>query len=145
MSEHAVPPAEGREVLKRVAISLYSGGSDTTVSANTSFFLLMSLHPEVQRKAQEEIDRVVGHDRLPDAQDRKNIPYVDAIMREVMRLNPVTPLGESQCGQAPLDLLTCALAVPHRLKEDDVYEGMLVRRPSLLKGLQHVTTCQAEP
>jgi len=126
-------------VLKRVAISLYSGGSDTTVSANTSFFLLMGLHPEVQRKAQEEIDRVIGHDRLPNAQDRKNLPYVDAIMREVMRLDPVLPLGEFQCGQAPLDLLTGALAVPHRLKEDDVYEGMLSWR-LIPRSLNNVAT-----
>jgi len=97
---------EGREVVKRAAVSLYGGGTDTTLSANSAFFLLMSLHPEVQRKAQEEIDRVVGHDRLPNAQDRKDLPYVDAIMKEVMRLNPVTPL-----------------AIPHRLKEDDLYEG----------------------
>ena len=55
----------------------------------------MSLHPEVQRKAQEEIDRVVGHDRLPSSQDKKDLAYVNAIMKEVMRLNPVVPLGES--------------------------------------------------
>ena len=114
---------EGKEMLKRVASSLYGGGTDTTVSATSSFFLLMSLHPEVQRKAQEEIDRVVGYDRLPNAQDRNNLPYVDAIMREVMRLNPVAPLGKSQC-DVPLELLTCAPGLPHRLKEDDVYEGM---------------------
>ena len=114
--------AEGREMLKRVAASLYGGGTDTTVSANSSFFLLMSLHPEVQRKAQEEIDRVVGHDRLPNAQDRKDLPYVNAIMKEVSRLNPVAPLGETQC-EVLLGLLTCALGIPHRLKEDDVYEG----------------------
>jgi len=87
--------AEGREILKRVAVSLYGGGSDTSVSANGSFFLLMSLYPDVQRRAQQEIFRVVGHDRLPNAQDRKDLPYVNAIMREVMRLNPVVPLGES--------------------------------------------------
>ena len=86
---------EGREILKRVAVSLYGGGTDTTVSANGSFFQLMSRYPEVQRKAQEEIDRVVGHDRLPSAQDKKDLPYVNAIMKEVMRLNPVAPLGES--------------------------------------------------
>jgi len=83
--------ALGREILKRVAVSLYGGGTDTTVS----FFHLMSLHPEVQRKAQEEIDRVVGHDRLPSSQDKKDLAYVNAIMKEVMRLNPVVPLGES--------------------------------------------------
>lgn len=116
--------AEGREVLKRVASSIFGAGSDTTISANSSFFLLMSLHSEVQRKAQEEIDRVVGHDRLPTAQDRKDLPYVDAIMREVARLNPVTPLGEHE-SYASLGILTCALALPRRLKQDDVYEGML--------------------
>ena len=87
--------AEGKEILKRVAVSLYGGGTDTTVSANASFFHLMSLHPEVQRKAQEEIDRVVGHDRLPSSQDKKDLPYVNAIMKEVVRLNPIAPLGES--------------------------------------------------
>jgi cytochrome P450 len=86
--------AEGREILKRVAVSLYGAGTDTTISANASFFQLMSLHPEVQRKAQEEIDRVVGHDRLPCAQDKKDLPYCNAILREVTRLNPVVPLGE---------------------------------------------------
>jgi len=127
-------------MLKRVASSLYGGGSDTTASANSSFFLLMSLHPEIQRKAQEEIDRVIGHDRLPNAQDRKDLPYVNAIMREVMRLNPVVPLGEDQC-KVLLSLLTCALAFPHRLKEDDVYGGMLLSEvvtKSLDKG--QVTT-----
>ena len=112
-------------MLKRVAASLYGGGTDTVVSANSSFFLLMSLHPEVQRKAQEEIDRVVGHDRLPNAQDRKDLPYADAIMREVARLNTVVPLCETQC-EVLFSLLTCALGIPHRLREDDVYEGGLL-------------------
>ena len=130
--------AEGREMFKRVAGTLYGGGTDTVVSANSSFFLLMSLHPDVQRKAQEEIDRVVGHDRLPNAQDRKDLPYVDAVMREVARLNTVVPLGESQC-DVLLGLLTCALGLPHRLREDDIYEGMLLsavvtKNPSALNG-----------
>jgi hypothetical protein len=95
----------------------------------------MSLHPNVQRKAQEEIDRVIGHDRLPNVQDRKDLPYVEAIMREVMRLNPVTPLGGSHCSAA-FALLTCALALPHCLKEDDVYNGMKVD----LKVFPHTMT-----
>ena len=117
--------AKGIEMLKRVATSFQGGGTDTVISANSSFFLLMSLHPEVQRKAQEEIDRVVGHDRLPNAQDRKDLPYIDAIMKEVARLNTVVPLGETQC-EGLLGLLSCALGIAHRLKEDDVYEGMFL-------------------
>jgi cytochrome P450 len=53
----------------------------------------MVLHPEVQAKAQAEIDRVVGKDRLPDFDDRPALPYLEAIMRETLRWYPVVPLG----------------------------------------------------
>ena len=54
----------------------------------------MALNPDVQARAQEEIDRIVGKDRLPKVSDRVNLKYVDCVMREVMRLNPVAPLGK---------------------------------------------------
>lgn len=57
----------------------------------------MALYPDIQVKAQEEIDRVVGKDRLPNGADRVNLKYVDCVMREVMRLYPVAPLGEWGC------------------------------------------------
>lgn len=50
-----------------------------------TFFLAMLAYPEVQRKAQEEIDRVVGNGRLPTLEDRKNLPYVDAVVNEAFR------------------------------------------------------------
>jgi len=53
----------------------------------------MQLYPEVQRKAQEEIDRVVGRDRLPTISDRPNLPYIEAVIKELLRWNPVAPLG----------------------------------------------------
>ena len=53
----------------------------------------MTLYPEVQRKAQEEIDRVIGSDRLPTFADRENLPYLEALVSEVHRWTPVTPLG----------------------------------------------------
>lgn len=55
----------------------------------------MTLYPDIQRKAQEELDRVVGSDRLPTFSDRKNLPYVDALVREAIRWHPVVPLGKS--------------------------------------------------
>jgi len=58
-----------------------------------SFFLAMVLYPEVQRKAQAEIDAVVGRDRLPDFGDRPLLPYVSAILQETFRWHPVLPLG----------------------------------------------------
>jgi cytochrome P450 len=53
----------------------------------------MVLHPEVQAKAQADIDRVVGKDRLPDFDDRPGLPYLDAILRETLRWHPVFPMG----------------------------------------------------
>ena len=58
-----------------------------------SFFLAMVRYPEVQKKAQEEIDRVVGPDRLPTLADRDNLPYMKALCTEVLRWIPVGPLG----------------------------------------------------
>lgn len=55
------------------------------VSALHSFVLAMVLYPEVQAKAQEEIDRVTGKERLPTFSDRKDMPYLDCILKEVMR------------------------------------------------------------
>lgn len=53
----------------------------------------MIMHPKAQRRAQEEIDRVVGTSRLPDFGDRESLVYVEAIYREVLRWHPPVPLG----------------------------------------------------
>ena len=50
-----------------------------------SFVLAMLLHPDVQKAAQAEIDRVVGQNRLPELKDRDSLPYVTAVLRETFR------------------------------------------------------------
>ena len=55
----------------------------------------MTLYPEVQWKAQTEIDEVVGNSRLPDFSDQDALPYVQAVLKEVLRWHPVVPLGLS--------------------------------------------------
>lgn len=55
----------------------------------------MALHPDVCSKAQAEIDAVVGSDRLPKVTDRAALPYVDALVKEVMRWYPMLPLSTS--------------------------------------------------
>ena len=65
-----------------------------TVAALHVFFLAMTLYPEVQRKAQEELDSVVGSDRLPTMEDRDALPYIDAVVKETFRWFPVVPMGE---------------------------------------------------
>ena len=54
----------------------------------------MQLYPEVQRKAQAELDSVVGTDRLPTLKDRDDLPYVTHVCWELYRWLPVGPLGE---------------------------------------------------
>ena len=61
-----------------------------------TFFLAMALYPEVQAKAQSEIDRITGGNRLPSYEDRDSLPYLNAMIKEVLRWNPVTPLGKGQ-------------------------------------------------
>jgi cytochrome P450 len=87
---------------------LVTDGKQTS-SAIKTFFYYMALHPEIQKKAQEEIDRVVGNQRLPDFNDRQSMPYSDAIYREVMRIRPVFPLD-----------------LPHTSTEDDIYNGYFI-------------------
>lgn len=75
----------------------------------------MSIFPEAQRKAQEEIDQVVGQDRLPNVSDRPNLPYVEALVKEVLRWHPVAPMG-----------------LPHTSSEDDIAEGYFIPKDALL-------------
>ena len=58
-----------------------------------AFTLAMVENPHVWKRAQAEIDAVVGPDRLPEFDDRQSLPYVGAVIREVMRWIPVFPLG----------------------------------------------------
>ncbi|KAJ6572322.1 cytochrome P450 [Mycena capillaripes] len=93
-----------QELTLRNILSVCYSGAYTTVSALGTFILAMTMYPEVQAKAQAAIDEIVGRSRLPDFED--DIPYVDAVVNEVLRWRPVTPL-----------------ALPHAATEDDMYKG----------------------
>ncbi|KAL5480690.1 hypothetical protein ACEPAI_9630 [Sanghuangporus weigelae] len=64
-----------------------------TTTALTVFFFMMVSNRHVQRRAQEEIDKIVGHDCLPSFSDRANLPFIDCIVKEVLRFHPPVPLG----------------------------------------------------
>jgi cytochrome P450 len=83
------------EAIKWTAAVIFAGGSDTTVSTLTAFILAMVLNPDVQQKAQEEIDRVIGSDRLPAADDQEHLPYINAVIKESLRYFPVAPMGNT--------------------------------------------------
>ena len=72
---------------------LFLAGSETT-STMLTFSILYMLHfPGPFKKAQEELDRVVGRSRLPNWDDRLNLPYFEALMAEIMRRANVAPLA----------------------------------------------------
>ena len=73
-----------------------------------SFLYYMAINPGIQVKAQKEIDGIVGN-RLPDFSDRPNMPYIEAIYREVLRSSPPVPMS-----------------FPHRLMEDDNFKGYFI-------------------
>ncbi|KAI0712385.1 cytochrome P450 [Earliella scabrosa] len=81
------------ETAKNVAALCYEAGVDTQLTTVESFLLAMATHPEVQRKAQAELDAVVGPHRLPDMADRDALPYLNAILKETMRWHTAVPLG----------------------------------------------------
>ncbi|KAG0704855.1 cytochrome P450 [Suillus ampliporus] len=105
---------EREEFMKGVAFSGFLGGTDTTASTLHSFLLAMLLHPDVQSRALAEINAVCG-ENIPSFEHRKSLPYIDAICREVLRWHPIGPLG-----------------VPHVTSQDDVYEGYLIPKGSIV-------------
>ena len=64
-----------------------------TVSAMVSMFLALTLYPDVRKRAQAELDSVLGRDRLPTFDDRQRLPYLDAFCKELLRWRMVIPLG----------------------------------------------------
>ncbi|KAJ7134309.1 cytochrome P450 [Mycena epipterygia] len=88
---HSLGP-ETQHIVACVASSFYAAGTDTTASTLETFFLMMVLHPDIQRRAQDEIDSVVCGGRMPDLSDRPLLPYVDCIIQEVYRFHPAAPM-----------------------------------------------------
>ena len=57
-----------------------------------TLFLALTAHPEVQKRAQEELDRVIDTARFPLLKDRESLPYISAVLQETLRWHPVVPL-----------------------------------------------------
>ena len=92
----------------------------------------MAMNPEVLRKAQAEIDAVVGINRLPDFNDRPYLPYVNAIIKETLRWQMVIPLGK-RFFNVLLRLFIMAGA-PHMVTEDDEYDGYFIPKGTIVLG-----------
>ncbi|KAG1748494.1 cytochrome P450 [Suillus paluster] len=95
--------------LKKAATTAMAGSYETTTGTLMTFALAMSTYPDVQRRAQAEVDSVIGRDRLPTFEDRASLPYVEAVLRENLRWHPIAPM-----------------CIPHATTSDDVYDGYFI-------------------
>ncbi|KAF7292754.1 O-methylsterigmatocystin oxidoreductase [Mycena indigotica] len=109
------PDATTEDALMWAATAIYGGGSDPSSAVLGAFFLIMLLHPEAHDKAQAEIDSIVGKDRLPTFSDREHLPYIEALMKELLRWHPVG-----------------RLCIPHRALEDDIFNGYFIPKGSII-------------
>ncbi|TEB34027.1 cytochrome P450 [Coprinellus micaceus] len=110
MPEEDAPERRELESIARISCaSGYAAGADTTVSSATGLLLVLAMHPEVQKRAQIEVDSATGGKRLPLMGDREKLPYVNALVKELGRWYTVVPLG-----------------LAHVAAEDAEYDGYLI-------------------
>lgn len=140
-----------REDIKGAAATIVIAGNDTvseratirvqikvlltsfqTAATLTLLVLYLMQNPSAQRKAQQEIDRIVGSNRLPTWDDLPNLPYTNLILQETYRMNPLSPLG-----------------IPHASIADDVYDGMFIPKGTIVYpnvwAMLHDEKTYAEP
>ncbi|KAF9064432.1 cytochrome P450 [Rhodocollybia butyracea] len=107
--------AKQEELIKAASVTAHIGGTDTIVATMGGFILAMLMNPDIQTRAQHELDRVLAPGDLPTFALEPDLPYVQAIMWEVLRHQPVVPL-----------------CFPHLVTEDDVYSGYLIPKNSII-------------
>lgn len=101
-----------------VPASLFGAGSDTTASTMCTAFLALITHPETLEAAHAELDSVIGPDRTPTFEDEASLPYIRALVKEVLRWRPVAVLG----------------GTPHASTEDDHYDGYYIPAGTTVLG-----------
>ncbi|KAI0741780.1 cytochrome P450 [Daedaleopsis nitida] len=107
--------AELKEIAKNVAVTAFEGAVDTTYTTIQFFLIAMSLNPAAQKKAQAELDAVVGAYRLPLHKDRPLLPYLNAAIKETIRWHTSGPI-----------------AIPHFTNDDLEYRGYFIPKGTTL-------------
>ncbi|KAA1476606.1 cytochrome P450 [Dentipellis sp. KUC8613] len=104
--------------------TLYVAGSDTTATVMSWLLLALVAYPDVQRRAQNELDTVIGHSRIPTFADFDHLPYIQAVVKECIRWKAIIPFG-----------------IPHCALQDDWYNGMFIPKGTIcianLQAMNH--------
>ncbi|EIM81471.1 cytochrome P450 [Stereum hirsutum FP-91666 SS1] len=118
--------------VKSLSATLYNAGTHTTSTALDFLFFVLLVFPDILEKSQEEIDRAVGTDRLPDFTDEQKLPYTSAVIKEILRWGAFVPTGIIRTNAA-----------------DDIYKGYFIPKGSLLVpnawAMLHDPRTYAEP
>nr|XP_033812243.1 cytochrome P450 2U1 [Geotrypetes seraphini] len=94
---------------------LFVAGTDTTTNTILWSLLYMSLYPDVQEKVQAEIDAVIGRQRPPSLTDKALMPFTEATIMEIQRINSVVPFS-----------------IPHMSSETTVFQGYTIPKGSII-------------
>ncbi|KAJ7284428.1 cytochrome P450 [Mycena rebaudengoi] len=119
---------ERETIIKDVVATTYAAGSDTTLSSLLTFVLAMVLNPDVQLKAQSQLDEVVPKDRLPQFSDRDRLPFITYIVWECLRWHPPVHIS-----------------LGHYLTEDDEYRSYKLPRGMRPTAMLHDPEHYPEP
>lgn len=101
-----------------IPASLFGAGSDTTASTLCTAFLALVTHPEALKAAHDELDSIIGSSRTPNFDDESRLPYIKALVKEVLRWRPVAVLG----------------GTPHASTEDDFFEDYFIPTGTTILG-----------
>lgn len=115
--DHGVGAGEvlSKEYVEGTVTDLFGAGQDTNSTAMTWIILLLIKYPHIQKKLQEEIDRVVGQDRVASAGDRARLPYVQAFIYESLRYSSFVPM-----------------TIPHSTTSDVIIDGFYIPRDTIV-------------
>uniref|UniRef100_A0A7N8XPI4 Cytochrome P450 2K1-like n=1 Tax=Mastacembelus armatus TaxID=205130 RepID=A0A7N8XPI4_9TELE len=96
--------------LLMTVLNLFAAGTDTTATTLRWALLLMVKYPKIQEQVREELNRVIGS-RQVQVEDRKNLPFTDAVIHETQRLANIVPV-----------------ALPHKTSQDITFQGYFIKK-----------------
>uniref|UniRef100_A0AAY4DQP6 Cytochrome P450 n=1 Tax=Denticeps clupeoides TaxID=299321 RepID=A0AAY4DQP6_9TELE len=101
-------------------LDLFLGGTETTSSTLRYTLMMLIKYPHIQDKMQKEIDDVIGQTRSPTMEDRKSLPFTNAVIHEAQRFLDITPIS-----------------VPHYSTSDIIFKGYIIPKGTVILPLLH--------